>query len=113
MKIAAFLLYPLLVPISMTIHDKTGYDALSSSPKDFAKKLQVPAIFLTAEKDNVSPSTKVQKMFNKYGSGKKKFHLMQGRDHADGRQEEELSIASGYLKQIYRSYLKEKKARNS
>lgn len=85
LKMAAFLIRPLLIPISMTIHTQTGYDVLSSSPIDFAKKLTIPVIFLVAEKDEISPPKKVQKMFDIYGSEKKKYHLMLGREHADSR----------------------------
>ena len=76
LKLAAFLIHPLLIPIAMTIHDKTGYDALSSSPVDFANKIHVPAIFLVAEMDNVAPPKKTKAMFDKYASEKKKLHMM-------------------------------------
>lgn len=104
LKLAAFLIRPLLIPISMSIHENTGYDALSSSPIDFAKKIKTPAIFLVAEKDNVSPPEKVQKMFNKYGSEKKKLHLMMGREHADCRLDEDLDAAIKYLRHLYQIY---------
>jgi hypothetical protein len=59
LKLASFLIHPLLLPISMTINDKTGYDALGSSPIDFAKQVIIPAIFLVAEFDKISPPEKV------------------------------------------------------
>ena len=85
----------------MTIHEKTGYDALSSSPIDFAGKLNIPAMFMAAEKDTISPPEKVKKMFDKYGSDKKKYHVMQGREHADARLDEDHITASKYLKHLY------------
>ena len=88
----------------MTIHDKTGYDALSSSPIDFAKNVTIPGIFLVAEFDKISPTDKVQKMFNKYGSDKKKLHIMKGREHADSREQEDYLIASKYLRHLLQLY---------
>lgn len=87
LKVAAYLLYPVLMPLAMTIRDKTGYDALNSNPMEFSKELSVPALFLVAENDNVALPKKVHKMFDKYGSGKKKLHIMKGREHADDRRD--------------------------
>ena len=81
----------------MTIHENTGYDALSSSPIDFSKKLKIPAVFMVAELDNVSPPEKVQKMFNSYGAAKKKYHIMVDKEHADSRNDEDIIIAVKYL----------------
>ena len=55
LKMATFLVHPLLVPISMSIHENTGYDALSSNPLSFAEHIHVPAVFLSAEFDDSRP----------------------------------------------------------
>jgi hypothetical protein len=43
-------------------------------------------------------------MFNKYGSEKKKLHIMKGREHSDSREDEDYEIASKYLRHLYYLY---------
>jgi hypothetical protein len=108
LNLAAFLIYPLLLPVALTIQENTGYDALSSSPEEFVKKVFVPAIFMVAEKDHISPPEKVQTLFNDYGSDKKKLHVMKGREHSDTRLEDDLSVGCHYLKKLYSAHVAQK-----
>ena len=85
----------------MTIRDKTGYDSLNSNPMEFAKELSIPSLFLVAEKDNVALPKKVFKMFDLYGSDKKKLHIMKSREHADERTDDDYIVGVNYLNALY------------
>lgn len=85
----------------MTIRDKTGYDCLNSNPIEFAKELSIPSLFLVAEKDSVALPKKVYKMFNLYGSDKKKLHIMKSREHADERTDDDYIVGVNYLNALY------------
>lgn len=96
----------------MSIHENTGYDALSSNPLKIAESVMVPAIFLSAEVDEISPWQQVMQIFDSYGASRKKFHIMEGRAHREKRSANDIETAIQFLRKLLKDNCENPKADN-
>lgn len=68
--------------LSGTLKEKAGFDLYQIRPIDVVKKIDIPSIFLTGEKDNIVPLDNFMNVYRQYG-GPKEVYVIEGRNHSD------------------------------
>lgn len=72
-----------LQPIRNTIKKKTGYDVVNLDIINLVKEVRVPAQFIVANDDKITPHEKVQSMYKIYKGNPKRFLIVEGEHHTE------------------------------
>lgn len=96
-NIPAFVIRTGLIPISYSLESNTGYDVLGISPKDLVASCKIPALFLVATDDFISPPELVNVMYSNYGDAYKEFVQTEGEHHTP-REDSDIERCLAWLK---------------
>ena len=85
--------------VGQTIIDKTGVDVMSIKLLPVVKNLSIPALFVVAKEDKVTPLPKVRSLFEAYRGRKKEFRVVSGFHHTY-RTDSEINEIVNYFKNL-------------
>ena len=77
---------------------KTGYDVVNLDILSMVQSVHVPALFIVASDDVITPPQKVQSIFNMYNGAPKRLILVDGEHHTE-RAKFDLACSNAFVEE--------------